>query len=152
MGYHSVDPSLNEFWRDWGTPKNSQVPLTLRDVEIQGFGEEILSSCGYQISNTLFFFLNDIFVSYYPVHMITHTHILCRIHHIFITDTVYPVDLNPLLPLALSIHQWWQWRPGDGWYGGLSMVRDLRLCCPWIADDICINISILSPPPWRRTY
>lgn len=50
------------------------------------------------------------------------------------------------------IRQWWQRQPGDGWYGGLSMVRDLRLCCPWIADDICIDISILSPPPWRRTY
>lgn len=46
---------------------------------------------------------------YYDIYIIlnctydnTHTHILCCIHHIFITDTENPVDLNPLLPLALS--------------------------------------------------
>ena len=41
-------------------PKNFQVPLTLRDVKIQGFWEEILISCGYRNLQHLVFIIISI--------------------------------------------------------------------------------------------
>ena len=82
-------------------------------VEIQGFGEEILISCGYRNLPHLVFIMISI-ISYWTVHMITHTHTrtyyavyiiyLLQTQKIQLTSTHFYLLLYP--PMMTTAARW----------------------------------------------